>query len=165
MSPSTWSAAQIPKASQPQFAFHQRWLPGHDARWGRPRRGSPSGVNVSPIEIEEQVQRWGRLGTCAVMGLPHPDYGQIIVLCAERMSGDHTTADEITNYLRQQLAPYKVPRHVEFFDEREIPVTISSKVNLPQLRDQLVERLLLSDVDSAWKEHLSKHPLTRRSAR
>jgi fatty-acyl-CoA synthase len=116
-----------------------------------------AGVNVSPIEIEERIQQWGRLGTCAVIGLPHPTLGQVVVLCAVNNRNDPLGEDEVKVYLQEHLASYKVPRHIVFFHRDDMPLTISSKVHVPQLREKLVDRLLTSDIDIPWKQVLARH--------
>ena len=72
-----------------------------------------AGVNVSPIEIEEHLLTWGGLGTCAVVGIPHPSLGTAAVLCAaHRGDGSKVGEDEIKAVLRDAMPSYKVPHVV-----------------------------------------------------
>jgi fatty-acyl-CoA synthase len=115
-----------------------------------------AGVNVSPIEIEERIQQWGRLGTTAVVGVSHPVLGAVVVLCAVLKPDDPVDVDEIKFYLRKHLASYKVPRYVLFFSEEEIPLTISSKVQIGPLAEQVKVRLLQLEIDATWRDALEK---------
>jgi fatty-acyl-CoA synthase len=116
-----------------------------------------AGVNVAPIEIEERLQQWGRLGTTAVVGVPHPSLGAVVVLCAVSKPDDRVDVDEIKAYLRTHLASYKTPRYVLFFSEDELPLTISSKVQIGPLGEQVKMRLLQLEIDPAWRDTLEKH--------
>ena len=116
-----------------------------------------AGVNVSPIEIEELLLTWGRLGTTTVLGIPHPSRGMAIVLCAARVPGDDVSADDVRTELRTHLASYKVPQHVVFLDESEFPLTVSHKVDVPALEPLVVARLLEDEgIDDDWREHLQR---------
>jgi acyl-CoA synthetase (AMP-forming)/AMP-acid ligase II len=118
-----------------------------------------AGVNVSPVEIEERLLDWGRLGTCGVVGVPHPTLGEAVVLCVALRPGDNVTAEEIRDQLRARLASYKVPHRVVFMEESEIPATVSGKVHGPQLRAHLIARLLDEDLDPTWKAVLRTQAL------
>jgi fatty-acyl-CoA synthase len=147
------------------------YLPTNDAGYMRPdgylvftgrldRLIKSAGVNVSPIEIEEHVQRWGRLGTCLVIGLPHPTLGQAVVLCALQKPGAVDSAvspAEVIGHLRETLAAYKVPREVLFFEEHEVALTVSSKVQADQMTALAIARLLDSDIDPEWRQLLEAH--------
>ena len=75
------------------------------------------------------------------VGLPHDNLGEIVVACVVPHDGASVEADEIRKYLREQLASYKVPRHVLFFCEAEIALTGSNKIKSDKLRDLAAKRL------------------------
>lgn len=99
------------------------------------------GANVSPVEIEAELTRWGRLKAAFVVGVPHATLGEAIVLCAVNFEGSVVNEIEITDYLRSRLAVYKVPRHVLFFNQEELSFTGSDKVQLERLLSIAQERL------------------------
>jgi fatty-acyl-CoA synthase len=107
-----------------------------------------SGANVSPAEVEAAVASWGRLRLGSVVGVPHPRFGEAVVLCAVR-SLDPVSAEDITGHLRGVLASYKVPRQVLFFDNEELTYTGSQKVRLEGLRSLAARRLAEGDDDWA----------------
>jgi fatty-acyl-CoA synthase len=105
-----------------------------------------SGANVSPAEVEAAVANWGRLKVGSVVGVPHPRFGEAVVLCAVR-SLDSVSAEDITGHLRGVLASYKVPRRVLFFDDEELTYTGSQKVRLEDLRSLAARRVAGGDDD------------------
>ena len=113
------------------------------------------GVNVSPVEIEERLLGWGRVGPCSLLGVPHPTLGQAAVLCVVHLEGEDVPADEVMDFLRGEFSNYKLPRRVLFFAADDMPMTNSSKVVIARLRDRVIERLLDEDIDPAWKQLLS----------
>ena len=116
-----------------------------------------AGVNVSPIEIEERVLSWGGVGTCAVIGIPHPSLGTAVVLCAARRGdGRSVGADEIRAALRESMPSYKVPHAILFLEERDFVLTPSSKVDVQALMPLAMERLLDSDIDPSWRTVLRR---------
>ena len=115
-----------------------------------------SGANVSPLEVEAALASGGRLKVASVVGIPHPVVGEAVVLCAVQ-GADPVPVDDILGHLRGVLAPYKVPKHVVFFDEDEVSFTGSQKVRVDRLR-ALAARRLSAD-DAAWSRFLGeKHP-------
>jgi acyl-CoA synthetase (AMP-forming)/AMP-acid ligase II len=107
-----------------------------------------AGANVSPAEVEAAVANWGRLKLGSVVGVPHPRFGEAVVLCAVR-SLDPVSAEDITGHLRGVLASYKVPRRVLFFDDEELTYTGSQKVRLEDLRSLAARRVAEGDDDWA----------------
>jgi fatty-acyl-CoA synthase len=107
-----------------------------------------AGANVSPAEVEEALQRWGRLKLANVVGVPHPVLGEAVVLCAVQ-SPDPVSADEILGHLGTVLASYKVPKRVVFLGDDEVTFTGSQKVRVDELRALAARRLGGGDDDWA----------------
>ena len=110
-----------------------------------------AGANVSPAEVEAAVASWGRLKLGSAVGVPHPRFGEAVVLCAVR-SLDPVSAEDISGHLRGVLASYKVPRRVLFFDNEELTFTGSQKVRLEDLRSLAARRL--AEGDDEWAQFL-----------
>ena len=100
-----------------------------------------SGVNVSPVEIEAELARWGRLRDAHAIGVPHPALGEALVLCAVRHADDAVLESDVVEHLRGRLAAYKIPRRVLFFEMDELPMTGSQKARLDDLRALAAQRL------------------------
>lgn len=73
------------------------------------------GANIYPAEVEAAIEAHPAVRTCAVIGLPDEDMGQLphgIVDTAEDV-----TEEELLEFLADQLVRYKIPRSIEFVDE------------------------------------------------
>jgi acyl-CoA synthetase (AMP-forming)/AMP-acid ligase II len=103
------------------------------------------GANVSPAELEVQLRACEPVKLARVVGVPDPRLDQIVVLAVTLKEGAQATEDDIRSFLRQRVAPYKVPKKVLFFEDGEIPMTGSeTKVRDPELL-ALVEAKLSSE--------------------
>ena len=94
---------------------------------------SVSGLKVFPNEVEEVAMGHGSLLECAVIGVPDAHSGEVPKLYAVKKKPE-VTEEELRKYLAEGLAPYKVPRHVEF--RAELPKTNVGKILRRALRDE-----------------------------
>jgi fatty-acyl-CoA synthase len=81
------------------------------------------GANVSPAEVEVALRACPPVKLSRVLGVPDPRLDQAVVACIVLRDGHTATADDVRAYLRERVAAYKVPRHVLFFDDDEMPMT------------------------------------------
>jgi len=86
----------------------------------------PSGFQVWPREVEEVVSSHPAVLEVGVAGVSDDYQGEAVKAWVVLRSGQQVTADEIRQYCRQKLAPYKVPKHVEFRDS--LPKSMVGKV-------------------------------------
>jgi acyl-CoA synthetase (AMP-forming)/AMP-acid ligase II len=101
-----------------------------------------AGANVSPAEIEVQLQAFEPVKLARAVGVPDDDRDEIVVLCVELKDGATATEGELKAFLRERIASYKVPRHVLFFSEGEIPMNNSrTKVKDDALVTEVAQRL------------------------
>ena len=75
------------------------------------------GFNVYPREIEEVLYEHPAVREAAVVGIPHEVHGEEIGAAVALKSGAEASADEIREYVKARVAPYKYPRVVWFVDE------------------------------------------------
>ncbi len=91
------------------------------------------GVNVYPAEIEGELLQHPDLRDAAVVGVPHPTWGEVgvafVVPGARRPTGD-----ELQAFLLQRLAKYKMPRDFVFVET--LPRTAYGKVVKGELRER-----------------------------
>jgi long-chain acyl-CoA synthetase len=92
-----------------------------------------SGYNVYPREVEEALAKHPAVLEGAAIGVPHPIKGEEVKAFVVLKPGQTATADELIAFCREQLAPFKVPKTIEFRDA--LPKTLIGKV----LRRQLAE--------------------------
>ncbi|WP_086846801.1 acyl-CoA synthetase [Amycolatopsis kentuckyensis] len=84
------------------------------------------GENVFPIEVENLLVEREDVIEAAVIGVEDPEFGQRLKAFIVRAEGASLDADEIRDYVKANLARYKVPRDVEFLDE--LPRNATGKV-------------------------------------
>ncbi len=82
-----------------------------------------AGSNVSPAELEIALRACPAVRRSRVVGVPDDRLGEVVTLCVETAEGAVTTAEELTVFLSARVARYKVPRHVLFFANGELPTT------------------------------------------
>ncbi|HEX7045158.1 MAG TPA: malonyl-CoA synthase [Burkholderiales bacterium] len=92
------------------------------------------GYNVYPKEIETLIDEMPEVVESAVIGVPHPDFGEAVTAVVVKRAG--ATLDEATvlTRLKGQIANYKVPKRVYFVDE--LPRNTMGKVQKNVLRDR-----------------------------
>ena len=84
------------------------------------------GYNVYPREIEEVFYQHPAVLEAAVLGVPHADLGEEVAAAVVLRPGAEATAEELREFVREKVAPYKYPRVIEFV--RELPKSSSGKV-------------------------------------
>ncbi len=93
------------------------------------------GFNVYPKEVEMLIDGIEGVEETAVIGLPHPDFGEAVVAVVKRAGKDpQVTAETIQTTAKAELANFKVPKQVYFVDE--LPRNAMGKVQKNMLRDQ-----------------------------
>lgn len=86
-----------------------------------------SGYSVFPEEVEAILIKHPAVRQAAVVGVEDPGKGEVIkAVLVLKQDGGTVTEDEIVAWSREQMAPYKVPRFVEF--RSELPATGAGKV-------------------------------------
>ena len=100
------------------------------------------GANVSPAELEVQLRACEPVKLSRIVGIPDARLDQIVVACITLKDGADATPDDVRSFLKGRVAPYKVPKHVLFFADGEIPMnTSATKVRDDELIDIVVHRL------------------------
>ena len=89
------------------------------------------GFNVYPKEIEEVIDDLPGVVESAVIGVPHPDFGEAVVAV---VVGSDCAPDGIAGALSGRLAKFKQPKHVAIVDD--LPRNTMGKVQKKELRDQ-----------------------------
>lgn len=84
------------------------------------------GYNVYPREIEEELFAHPKVLQAAVIGIPVGGLDQRGKAFLVLRQGETATEEEIIEYLQGRLAPFKVPKAVEFRDE--LPLAFTGKV-------------------------------------
>jgi fatty-acyl-CoA synthase len=97
------------------------------------------GENVYPREIEEFLYRHPKIQDIQVFGVPDARYGEEIAAWVKLRPGESLTEEELRAFCRDQIAHYKVPRHIRFVDE--FPMTVTGKIQKFVMRARTAEEL------------------------
>lgn len=92
------------------------------------------GFNVYPKEVEQVIDAMDGVVESAVIGLPHPDFGEGVTAVVVKEPGATITEAEIINNLADHLAKFKQPKRVFFVSA--LPRNTMGKVQKKQLRDE-----------------------------
>ena len=90
------------------------------------------GLNVYPKEIEELIDLLPGVAESAVIGLPHPDFGEAVAAVVRPEPGAALDAQAILDTLRPRLAGFKLPKAILPVDE--LPRNAMGKVQKAELR-------------------------------
>jgi fatty-acyl-CoA synthase len=105
------------------------------------------GENVYPREIEEFLYRHPKIQDVQVFGVPDERYGEELCAWIRLRSGETLTAEDVRDFCRDQIAHYKVPRHIRFVDE--FPMTVTGKIQKFIMREQMTQELGVKEVVTA----------------
>ena len=93
------------------------------------------GMNVYPSELERVVLAIPGVSQCAVVGAPHPRWGQTPVAFVTVID-DKVTAQVVRDECKRELANYKAPSEVRIVTQ--LPTNTSGKILKHELRDLLI---------------------------
>jgi len=96
------------------------------------------GYNVYPKEIELLLDELPEVEESAVIGVPHPDFGEAVTAVIVSKKGAQLTEERVIAHVKSKLANFKVPKRVHFVPE--LPRNAMGKVQKNVLRQQYSER-------------------------
>ncbi len=89
------------------------------------------GYKISALEIEDTLRKHDFVDDCAVVGLPDEEWGEVVSACivSEKTEIDF---EKISNWLKEQLPVYKIPRN--YILRKELPRNVLGKVTKNELK-------------------------------
>ncbi len=123
--------------------FHTGDLAAYDEEWYftiKDRKKDmyiSGGENVYPAEIEKVLYAHPDVHMCAVVGLPDPRWGEVGLACVVLKPGASATADQLMQQMRDNLAPFKVPKRIEIL--AELPISGAGKILKRELQERFVK--------------------------
>lgn len=139
---------RMPEKTREEFTSDGWFRTGDLGQWGGP--GIPDdyltivgrskdliisgGYNVYPKEVELALDNLPGVVESAVIGVPHPDFGEAVVAVVVARKDQQPDADSLLASLRECLANYKVPKAIHFANE--LPRNTMGKVQKNVLRQQ-----------------------------
>ncbi len=91
------------------------------------------GYNVYPAEVEGYINDLPGVDESAVIGCPHPDFGEGVVAVVVPQAGATLDAAALTAAIKSQIAAFKVPKQLFIVDE--LPRNVMGKVQKKALRE------------------------------
>ena len=92
------------------------------------------GYNVYPAEVESFINEMPGVAESALVGVPHPDFGEVGVAVVIAKPGAHVAPDTVVAALKASLANFKVPK--QCFVVAELPRNTMGKVQKNLLREK-----------------------------
>ena len=92
------------------------------------------GLNVYPVEVEAMIDRMDGVLESAVIGLPHPDFGEAVTAVVVKDGTAPISEDDVISWLKVDLANFKVAKKVHFV--KSLPRNTMGKVQKNVLREQ-----------------------------
>jgi acyl-CoA synthetase (AMP-forming)/AMP-acid ligase II len=100
------------------------------------------GFNVYPSEVEQVIWAHPAVQDCAVIGTPHPDWGEAVTAVVELNDGARLTEEELLAYCRPRLGGIKTPKKAVFVGA--LPRSANGKVLKKDIREPF------------WRDHERK---------
>jgi fatty-acyl-CoA synthase len=106
-----------------------------------------SGINIAPAEVEEVLRHHSGVAEAAVVGIPDPDKGEIVLAFVVAKPGVELTEETLRKHCRTEAASYKTPDRVELC--AALPMTATGKLMRSELKQ------MAANVRPRAKERLS----------
>jgi fatty-acyl-CoA synthase len=105
------------------------------------------GENIYPREIEEFLYRHPAIQEVQVFGVSDERFGEELCAWIKLRSGEQLTAEEVRIFCKDQIAHYKVPRHIRFVEE--FPMTVTGKMQKFIMRAEMQRELGVAEAITA----------------
>jgi len=92
------------------------------------------GENVYSVEVENALAKHPSVASCAVIGVPDPDWGERVHAVVVLAPGEEPTPEGLREFVKEHIAGYKAPRTVEFVDA--LPLSGAGKILKRELRER-----------------------------
>ncbi len=92
------------------------------------------GENVYSKEVEDAIYENPKVQEAAIIGIPHPTWGETVMAVVAPKQGETLELDELKDFLKVRIAEYKIPRHLEIMPA--LPKNVSGKILKYKLREQ-----------------------------
>jgi 2-aminobenzoate-CoA ligase len=99
-----------------------------------------SGYNIAGIEVENVLLEHPKVKECGVVGAPDPARGSVVkafIVLRDDADATAATVEELQQFVKSEIAPYKYPRAIEFVGA--LPRTETGKLQRFKLRPSGVQ--------------------------
>ncbi|MCZ0872557.1 class I adenylate-forming enzyme family protein [Peribacillus sp. AS_2] len=98
------------------------------------------GMNVYSSEVERVVNQHPSVALSACIGVPHPDWGEVVCVVIALHEGLSCTSEELIDFCKQRTSKYMVPKIAYFLDK--FPLTPIGKIDKKELRKMFSQGIL-----------------------
>ncbi len=91
-----------------------------------------NGTNIYPAQIEAAILSHAAVADCAVFGIPDPAAGEAVAAIIKTVDGQSLEADALTEFLKQKIASYMVPKRI--VQRKNFPRDEAGKIKKKQVR-------------------------------
>lgn len=110
------------------------------------------GLNVYPREVEEVIDALSGVYESAVIGVPHPDFGEAVIATVVQKSGHQLDPEDLLRNAGKHLAKFKLPKRIFFLPE--LPRNGMGKVQKNILRERYNDAFNKADTASLeFRDH------------
>jgi long-chain acyl-CoA synthetase len=89
-------------------------------------------LNVFPTEVEEVLYTHETVEECAVIGMPHSEYGEAVAAFVKIKQGRVCSEADLIGFCKERIASYKAPKKIMFVDE--LPKSPAGKILKRKIR-------------------------------
>ncbi|HYA35830.1 MAG TPA: hypothetical protein VEF03_09425, partial [Candidatus Binataceae bacterium] len=96
-----------------------------------------AGYRIGPAEVEASIMEVRGVASCAVIGVPDEQRGQVVKAFVKVLPGTEKSAVLVTTiqeHVRKKLGAHEYPREVDFLEE--FPMTVTGKIRRRDLREE-----------------------------
>jgi len=97
------------------------------------------GENIYPREIEELLHTHPEISDAQVIGVPSEKYGEEVMAWIKLKENAKVTEEDVTEFCRDKISYYKIPRYIKFVDE--FPITLTGKIQKFKIKEMAVKEL------------------------
>ena len=98
------------------------------------------GENIACLEIEAVLAEHPAVSEASVFGVPDERLGESLATRIALKSGMTATEAEISSFLEEKIAKFKIPSYM-WFQEEELPRIASGKTAKKQMREEAIKEL------------------------
>jgi len=106
------------------------------------------GYNIYPREIDEVLFQHPKIMGAVAVGIFDEYRGETIKAFVVLKEGQIASENEIISYCKKKLAPYKIPKFIEF--RKELPASAIGKILRKRLRDEEAAKIKKNNNETKW---------------
>ena len=90
------------------------------------------GFSIYPTEVEGVLYNHPDVAEVAVIGIPDDVMGEEVKACVVLKEGATVTTEQLSDYCKERMAMYKVPKFIRFY--KDLPRTSTGRINRDELK-------------------------------